>query len=179
MTALDWKYAVLDVPDGGLAVSRAATPAERVPLATALDILAVDHAQLDGRIRSAGEGRYRLDGTLTADVSQACVVTLDPVPARLAIKLAIDFLPQALLPPPIPTSPDEADADEEARLAEPIVNGVMDLGEVVFQEIAAALDPYPRLPDAALDQTEAGPKDDGGTNPFAKLRNLKLPSDKT
>ncbi len=173
MASLDWTYAVLDVPDGGLAVTRAATSAERAALAAELEILAIERLQIEGRIRSAGEGRYRLDAALTADVTQACVVTLDPVAQRLSIELAIDFVPPQLLPPPIPTGPDQDDEAPEPRLAEPIVNGVMDLGDVVFQEMAAALDPYPRLPDAALDQTEAGPKGPDTTNPFAKLRDFK------
>ncbi len=177
MASLDWKYPVLDVPDGGLAIDRTGTADDMTNLAKELEILAVEKLRLTGRLRSAGEGRYHLDGTLVADVAQACVVTLDPVPERLSIALAIDFVPQHLMPPPIPEAGEEDDETEGAKLFEPIVNGVVDIGDLVFQEIAAALDPYPRLADAALDTTEAGPDASEANNPFAKLRELKVTKD--
>lgn len=177
MASLDWKYPVLDVPDAGLAIDRVATPAERESFAKDLEVLGVDRLVLNGRVRAAGEGRYHLTGQLGARVAQACVVTLDPVPEEVSVALDIDFVPPHLMPPPIPEA-DESDEDApQSQLCEPIMNGVLDLGELVFQEVAANLDPYPRLPDANLDKTEAGPGDGATTNPFAKLKDLKVTKD--
>ena len=115
-----------------------ATEAERLALARFIEILAVH--ELSANLRAEREGtRVHVTGTVKARVSQACVVTLDPVTDKLSIPLAIDFVPQALLPPPIPASSDDDPDAPEARMAEPIVKGVMDLGEVVFQELAAML----------------------------------------
>lgn len=169
-----WTLSVLDVPDGGLAIDRSLEAADRAALARQLDILEVKAARLKGRLRAAGAGAYRLEGQITADVAQACVVTLDPVPERVVIALAIDFVPE-LHAPPIPEVATDEDLEDETPLSEPIVNGEIDLGEIVFQEIAAALDPFPRLADATLDQTEAAPKASEDAHPFAKLRALQSP----
>ena len=80
-------------------------------------------------------------------------------------------MPEAQLASPIDTS-DPGEDTPEARLAEPIRRGLLDLGDVICQEIAAALDPYPRLADAALERSEAAPADPDASHPFAKLREL-------
>lgn len=171
MAALDWKISVADIAEAGLDVGRTATDTERAALLGDLEIVRVDRVVLTGRVKAIGRGGYHLEGAVKADVAQACVVTLDPVPEKLDITLSVDFLPEAAVPPPIP----EGDHDEAAasdHMIEPIQNGRLDIGEVVYQEIAAALDPYPRAAGAALETSEAGPKDDGDTHPFAKLRQL-------
>ena len=47
--------------------------------------------------------------------------------------------------------------------------GQVDLGELVAEEVALALDPYPRHPDAALPPEASDPEE----NPFAALAALK------
>ncbi len=171
MAVLDWRISATDIAEAGLDVGRTATDAERARLIAELDILRVDRVVLTGRVKATGRGGYQLQGSVKAEVAQACVVTLDPVPERLDIPLSVDFLPEAAVPAPIP----EGDHDEAAAsevMIEPIRNGILDIGEVVYQEIAAALDPYPRAAGAALDTSEAGPADDGDSHPFAKLRQL-------
>jgi len=172
MAALDWKISVADIAEAGLDVGRTATAAELTRLVADLGILSVDRVVLMGRVKAAGRGGYHLQGSVKAEVAQACVVSLDPVPEKLDIPLSVDFLPEAAAPPPIP----EGDHDEAAAsevMIEPIRHGTLDIGEVVYQEMAAALDPYPRAADAILETSEAGPKDDGGNHPFAKLRQLE------
>src|SRR3546814_17044110 len=44
-------------------------------------------------------------------------------------------------------------ADEDPP--EPFENGCIDLGEIVVQHLAVALDPYPRAPGAELPRSEA------------------------
>ena len=57
---------------------------------------------------------------------------------------------------------------------EPLEGDVLDLGEVASEELFLALDPYPRLPDAAL--TDFVPEAEVGEeskHPFAALAALK------
>ena len=55
---------------------------------------------------------------------------------------------------------------------EPIVNGVVDLGRIVYEELASRLDPYPRLEGVSLDRTDAGAPV-AADHPFARLAGLK------
>ncbi|MEI9901691.1 MAG: hypothetical protein WDN31_18045 [Hyphomicrobium sp.] len=48
-------------------------------LAEALDLPGCRQLVSDFTIRATGKGHYRLAGKVTAHVTQACVVTLDPV----------------------------------------------------------------------------------------------------
>jgi hypothetical protein len=56
------------------------------------------------------------------------------------------------------------------------VGGQIDVGRVVFECLAAGVDPFPRKPDATLDRRSSQPAD-GGTSkpesPFAVLANIK------
>ena len=174
MTSLAWTEAAAEIPDGGLALDWLASSNELAALAADLDIVGVDRASLKGRITSRGDGRYRLYGTLEAQVVQACVVTLEPVTGRIVVPLDLELMPEEALATVADADPDAQD-EVEAPIVEPIRNGIIDVGEIVYQEIAAALDPYPRASDATLDRTEAGPSDDEVTNPFAKLKKLQLP----
>ena len=70
----------------------------------------------------------------------------------------------------------EVDLDEEPE-PEPIVAGQIDVGRVVFECLAAAIDPFPRKPDATLDcaLVAAAPRAPAGKpeSPFAVLANIK------
>lgn len=168
MSSLDWSLSASEVPERGLDVVRSATADERAALARELDILGLERVDLKARIVAARGGGWRLDGRLRVAAEQACVVTLEPVPERLEITLAIDLVPQETLP----AAGESIDDPLAERIPEPIVNGRIDLGAIVFQEIAAALDPFPRRADAGLERSEAGNEDPATASPFAKLRDL-------
>ncbi|MDX2157965.1 MAG: DUF177 domain-containing protein [Hyphomicrobiaceae bacterium] len=172
MAELDWTVAVRDVPAGGVTIERIATSDERAGLAAALEILGIESLTLKARLRPRAGGRFMLEADLQADVTQACVVTLDPVATRVEGRLEIDFRPADTI---------EEQAEEELTGSaldepdvEPIENGVIDLGRIVYEELASRLDPYPRAPGAELERTEAGPGADAA-HPFARLAVLKRP----
>jgi uncharacterized metal-binding protein YceD (DUF177 family) len=87
-----------------------------------------------------------VEGTLRAEVIQACVVTLDPVPARIEDSFVRTYTSK-------PSSVAEAEAvvdlDQEEP-PEPIMGGAVDIGEAVAETLGLALDPYPRAPGAEL-----------------------------
>jgi hypothetical protein len=67
------------------------------------------------------------------------------------------------------------DLDDEPE-PEPIVAGQVAVGRIVFECLAAALDPFPRAPDAALDRLEAAPSSagaDSSSSPFSVLAKLR------
>ncbi|MGE0699072.1 MAG: DUF177 domain-containing protein [Hyphomicrobiaceae bacterium] len=173
MTALHWTHAVRDVPAAGLPVDRIATAEERQQLAGVLDVLSVDALSVAYRLRPAAGGRLSLAGRIAARITQACVVTLDPVATELALDLDVVFVPgdggarDARGPSELEVSHEDLEAPDE----EPIDNGVVDIGRVIVEELMSGLDPYPRKPGVSFDW-----KDDkaaaAATHPFAALARL-------
>lgn len=117
---------------------------------------------------------YRLKGTIRADIVQQCGVTLEPMPVRLEVPVAQYLVPER----PGRRSPG---AGEELVLSydsedepETFRGSRYDLGALVEELFALALDPYPRLPGAEID--EELPADEAGSgedSPFSRLRELR------
>lgn len=168
---LDWTLAVEAVPERGGAVVREASPAERERVRAALSLLSLSSLHLAGRVDRLAGGRYRLTGNVTAALEQACVVTLEPVAARIDEPLDIEFRPDELS---TATKDIEVELDEASDM-EPIVNGRLEIGRVTYETLSAGLDPYPRKAGEAFDEVSAAPKgaDTGADNPFAVLAKLK------
>lgn len=155
------------VPPGGLTVTVTASPEECRALARRFDLVRLDRLEGVLRLERAGEDLIHLTGRVRARLAQSCVVTLEPVAAEIDAEFERLFSRSA----PFETS-DEVEIDPLAEMPEPVPAGGLDLGEIVAEELALTLDPYPHAPDAAehLARTgEAGA--DGGA--FAALRVLK------
>jgi uncharacterized metal-binding protein YceD (DUF177 family) len=169
MNPLDWLHSLAEIPRARRAFTRQATAQELETLARALELPAVN--SLDVRYGLAGQapGSYALDGTLTARVVQTCVVSLEPFETIVEVPLAAEFRDG-------PAEPAVASADtaEVEILAlpdiEPIEDGQLDIGRVVFESLAAGLDPNPRKPDATFSWTDSNA---GNLSPFAALAKLK------
>ncbi|WP_439541398.1 YceD family protein [Hyphomicrobium sp.] len=173
MTALrDWTHETAEIGDRTLSRSRKATPEECIELARELDILACESVGVDYTIKSLGKDRYRFSGTLEASVAQACVVSLEPVLARISETFSIELGPPEALDDKAPPAGDREILSMPD--VEPIEDGRIDVGTMVFGMISAALDPYPRSPDAEFDWVDPKIKaEPEAANPFAALAKLK------
>ncbi|WP_159348789.1 YceD family protein [Roseomonas harenae] len=138
-----------------------ATPEERSALTTRLGLLGLDALSADLDLSLAPGGVIRAKGMLRAKVVQACVVTLEPVPQ--SVEAAIDW---RILPPGEEPAEEIDDGPDEIE-SEP--DGSADLGEALAQDLALALDPYPRAPDAELPPEATS----AAASPFDALRGLK------
>ena len=117
-----------------------ATEQERAALARRFSIPEVGRIAAEIRLVPEPGGSIRGTGRLEADVVQSCVVTLDPVPQRVEEAIDLRFLPPEAAPSDDPEGPDEI----------PMEAAVIDLGEAVAEQLALALDPFPRAPGAEL-----------------------------
>jgi hypothetical protein len=63
---LAWTHRASEIPDTGLRVSKAATEAERLALAEALEVLSCEAAKVDYTIRAIGGGQCRMSGEVSA-----------------------------------------------------------------------------------------------------------------
>jgi Large ribosomal RNA subunit accumulation protein YceD len=143
-----------------------ANEAEREALARRFGLVALPALSAEATLTPTAAGQVRLDGTLRARVVQSCVVTLEPIAADLDESFTLYY---AEAPAAAAHSVDLPIDDED--WPEPIVDGAIDVGEAVAQQLAIALDPYPRAPGAMLDRryetTDApAPKP---ANPFVEL----------
>lgn len=147
------------VPKLGSTEKLAAEPEELKALARRFKIPCLHALSAEIRATPWRGGGLKLEGHITADLEQVSVISLEPFRETVSVPLARYFLPHGAV----------VDNDQEDD-ADPIVNGWVDLGEVVAETLALDLDPYPRRPGEAFpDHVE----DDGATakspSPFAVL----------
>lgn len=172
MTALrDWFHLVTDITERGLSRTRAATEEERVELARELDILSCDSLNVAYEIKLRGNARYVLEGTLEADVTQACVVSLEPVAARVEEKFEVELgSAEDLVEDPVE---DDVEVSSVPDI-EPIENDRIEVGVILFGVLSAALPPYPRKPGVEFDWVDPKAETDpSAASPFAALAKLK------
>jgi uncharacterized metal-binding protein YceD (DUF177 family) len=146
----------------------AANAMERAKLAERFGLLGLDRLSAVLQLKRGRGGMVQMRGRFVADVTQACVATLEPVPAHLEQDFTASFAPGgADRNGEVVVALDDEDSPEE------IVDGRIDLGEAVVQQFAVALDPYPRSAGAAEAPAAGGGKDDGRKGPFAVLESLQ------
>jgi hypothetical protein len=143
--------AVDRLEEGDVARDIAADAEERTALAARFDLASLDGLTAAITLRRVGRGPVvRLEGRFSAELVQTCVVSLEPVPSRIEEAFAVVYVPEG----------QERFADGPLDLAavegadewpEPIVDGRIDIGEAVAQQLALALDPYPRRPGVTLE----------------------------
>ena len=150
-----------------------ATDKERADLAARFGLLCLDSLSASFTLKRVRKDLVRVKGHVRAELAQACVVTLDPVPSKIDERFEVDFLEGAQ-----PAVTDlELDA-EAAEAPEPAPDGWIDLGELAAEQLGLALDPYPRKPGAEVPaewkaEPIAEPAAEERPNPFATLEKLK------
>lgn len=173
--ALSWLVAVTDIPDGGLKRTRVASEAERAGIAKALGLVSLDAVDAAFAISRLAGGGYHLTGTVTADLKQACVVTLEPVGDHLDETIDVEFWPADSERKR--GSDDDGERGESNILQGPDVEkfdgGAIDVGRIVFETISAGLDPFPRADGAEFNWAEKPAAEPEKTSPFAALGKLK------
>ncbi|HSA66959.1 MAG TPA: DUF177 domain-containing protein [Methyloceanibacter sp.] len=149
--------------------------AEREAVAALLDLRALDRLTFAFRLRRRGQGRLALQGNLAAAVTQTCVVSLEPVESALDVPVEVEFWPVPMIDD-LAASPDEAASHGTLDWPEPIEGGKIDLGPVVYETLATALDPYPKREGVSFEWSEApstGAEPEQAESPFAALKRLK------
>ena len=149
-----------------------ATPEERAALVRRFNIEGLDH--LEARVRLVRRGTQVLaEADVEADAVQACVVSLDPVPAHLSFRAVQAYDPDVRESGEFDDLLDVEDDDPP----EPLVEDTVDIGELVAERFGLALDPYPRKPGATVDPRYLAPEqeveDEERPHPFAALKRLK------
>lgn len=163
-----------------------ATAEQRVDLARRMGVASVEKAQASVTVQRVSGGLIHALGSIQADLTQNCVVSLGPVPAHIEDEFegwfgdrekAVSFA-KAKNEREIKKGQSELEILEEAVDPEPIINGKIDIGELATQYLSLALDPYPRaegvsskyiVPEGAEDKAGAELR----KNPFEALKDWK------
>lgn len=141
-------------------------------LAAATGAAALSDVRFAGELRPSGRHDWILEGRLTAEAVQPCVVTLAPVATRIAEEVRRRYLSE------MPEAPEGGETEmPEDETVEPL-SGVIDPGRVMEEALALALPLYPRAEGAALGEAvfaEPGvaPLREAEVKPFAGLAALR------
>ena len=169
-------YNLARLGNAGDAVRFSADPDQRAAIARWSGVLSVEDFSVTVDLKKLGPTRYGLAFRLAADVTQACVVTLDPVPAHLehGFSRELQFTGPARHRPARTaekTAESEVDLNAEEEGPEEIESLHYDMAAPVLEEYVLALDPYPRRPGVAFEAQTTDP--DRPESPFAVLKGLK------
>jgi uncharacterized metal-binding protein YceD (DUF177 family) len=147
------------------------TAEENKALAKRYEVLDVNFVKAGVKIKSLGEGHYRVQLHYQAEIVQACGLTLEPV-----VELIDDTHEELLTTKAEELLPFD-EADPHANIpTELIQNDEIDYGEIVAQLVALSLDPFPR---AVPQGEQLFSHVEHSHNPFAALTQLKPKTDKT
>lgn len=150
-----------------------ATLAERAAIKDLLDLADLGDLRFDYRLRRGGGGRVHLSGRLKAEVTQTCVISLEPVEAAVDTPVELEFWPAPLVADLERKAEDDPGQAGLLDWPETITDGTIDLGPVVYETLATALDPYPKKEGARLEWQEAPEAEAPKSGPFAALEQLK------
>ena len=163
---------VARLPQKGLPVVVEADERQRAALAAEYELLSVERYRAELLVTRWKRNGVKVGGRVEADITQACIVTLDPVAAHIDEPVEALFLPEEsklgregfegggeiVLDADGPDSPETFSGD------------FIDVGALAEQFFGLAIAPYPRKPGAAI---EAAGDDEAEESEFQKkLRSL-------
>ena len=145
----------------GLDVTVEAAAAECAALADRMQLPAVRALTCNFHLVREGRDRFAARGHLRARITQTCIVSAEDFDTDVEEVFQIMFVPAG----------EESDViDPEADDDLPYEGNTIDLGEAAAEQLALAIDPYPRMPGAELPEGEATMEP---LHPFAALGSLR------
>lgn len=175
-----------DIPSHGKEFSLTPSEAECKKIAKRIGLVSLD--MLEAKVlleRENGGHIIKATGSLEAQLTQSCVVTLEPVKDSLSEEFEAWFADHSKALP-FKRAQREALSKremmdlpilEEQEDPEPIEDGKIDLGELVVQYLSLAVNPYPHKEGVDYENKEVErktpAKDTLRPNPFAALKNWR------
>ncbi|MDM9619833.1 metal-binding protein [Rhizobium sp. AC44/96] len=119
---------------------------ELLAIAETWDVLSVDDFRADLQIARWKRDGIRVKGRVQAKIVQACVVSLEPVPSNIDETFEQIFVPEnsKLARRPANDAGEMVLDPDGPDLPESFSGDTIDVGEVVTEFAAMAIDPYPR-----------------------------------
>jgi uncharacterized metal-binding protein YceD (DUF177 family) len=159
-----------------LRISLDANAGELQALAKLWGVLSVEYLKAKVEVTRWKKDGVKIKGQVQAALTQACVVTLEPVPSQIDEAVEQIFVPEGSKLARIATNeagelvldPDGPDIPDQ------FIGDTIDVGAAVAEFAALAIDPYPRKQDVDFsgygEDSQAGERP---PSPFAVLKDWK------
>jgi len=156
----------------GAVVVIEADPQQRAGLAEWAGVDSVERLVGTVTLRRLSQTRFSYEADLSADVTQSCVVTLEPVAGHISRAIARELQLAPRLPPDLQQTAVELTLSAgDDDVPETLTNLNYDLAAPLLEEFVLGIDPYPRKEGAAL-ALPAEPEVPQ-SSPFGALKALK------
>ena len=150
-------------------------------LARRLSLLSLNSLNAQIKIKRLDKRVIEVQGYFSADLTQSCIVKNEPVPDHIEDDFIAWYADpeQAVSFARARHERDKEQSDEgrpmleEFEDPEPIIDGQINLGELVTQYLSLAINPYPRCAEAQKEFEEHEERSMERNNPFAALKALK------
>lgn len=168
---MSWTHPIRlsDLARGPVSLRLEPDDATRKALAKTMGLVSLPALIADLKVKAWLDGAEitgRLDGT----VEQVCGVSLDRFEQPLASEFELRVVPAGSPNAPTESGAGEIELDLDAPDPPDVLEGdVIDLAALVAEQLALAVDPFPRKPGATFDYVP----DTVEESPFAVLRKLK------
>lgn len=173
---VSFQASVTRLPQKGLPVVIEADAKQREALAKAHDLLSVEKFRAELLVTPWKRNGVKVSGHVEADIAQECVVTLDPLQAKIDETVEGLFLPEdSKLGRLGFEAGGEIHIDAEGPDSPETFSGdTIDVGALAEEFFGLAIDPYPRKPGAALPARGDDDASPGPEGPLQeKLRQLR------
>jgi uncharacterized metal-binding protein YceD (DUF177 family) len=147
----------------------------RKAIARTIGVLKVKKLRFDGVLIPTGKRDWRIEATLGATISQACVISLDPVTTRIDEEITRSYISDF-------DKRDDTSDDTEVEMIEDDTTDplpeTLDLIDVIAEALVLTMPPYPRkegIEAETVGVTEPGKAvmTDEDARPFARLAVLR------
>jgi uncharacterized protein DUF177 involved in 23S rRNA accumulation len=170
---------VAHLPQKGMPLVISADERQRAELAAEHDLLSVERWQAELLVERWKRNGVKVSGHVAADITQECVVTLEPLAARISAEVSAIYFPEESKLGRLGFhEAGEVHLDAEGPDSPETFSGeTIDVGALAEEFFGLAIDPYPRKEGAALDAAEAEDAEAEHFGPLhEKLKSLRQKS---
>ncbi|MFT7370591.1 MAG: uncharacterized metal-binding protein YceD (DUF177 family) [Alteromonas macleodii] len=147
----------------------------RKALAITIHVLQVKKLRFDGVLIPTGKRDWRIEATLGATISQACVISLDPVTTRIDEVITRSYISD------FERRDDVSEASEDEMIADDTTDQlpeILDLFDIISESLILNMPAYPRkdgIEAEVVGVTEPGKSvmTDEDARPFARLAAMR------
>jgi len=166
---------VVRLPQKGMPVTIEADEAQRAGLAVEHRLVSIEGWKAELLVSSWKRNGVKVSGHVEADITQQCVVTLEPLHTHISEEVSAIFFPEdSKLGREGFHAPGEVHLDAEGPDSPETFSGeTIDVGALAEEFFALAIDPYPRKEGAALAPAAAEAEPEEGGPLHEKLKSLR------
>ncbi|MDP4796388.1 MAG: DUF177 domain-containing protein [Rhodospirillales bacterium] len=167
-------FVVDELPNKGKVIKIDASAEEMQAIAKRLGLIALNVFKGELLLKPEIGRQVSLTGPIRAEIVQNCVISGVALSTTLDFELDRLFAEDADPFAGLMDDDDDGITDPEIDEPDPIIEGIIDVGDQAVEELALNIPPYPRAPGASFDDlAPALAVDSAEVHPFSALSALK------